>query len=176
MTAGCSGNKEPVSSDPVGSDPVEVTPVEVAPSVERGSTTNLQSVLAAPLTAFASAPASTDDIRQIETNDQLESQDFEGLPPKPKGKRRRKRNKRRRRGRAKKSRPKHSPVTPPNRHDKARRHTAMTYKSFLKEIYSEDAGHCPVSGFDTIWDRTAWPSRRLEWYSRNLALQTKDFC
>lgn len=33
MTAGCSGNKEPVSSDPVGSDPVEVTPVEVAPSV-----------------------------------------------------------------------------------------------------------------------------------------------
>ncbi|EJK62335.1 hypothetical protein THAOC_17057 [Thalassiosira oceanica] len=157
---------------------IQTGEVEVAPSVHRGITNNLQAVLTAPVTAFASAPASADDIRQIETNDHLESQDFEGLPPKPKRKRRRNRNrkrKRRRPGPAKKSRPKHSPVTPPNRQDKARRHTAMTYKSFIKEINSKDAGNWPVSGFDTIWDRTAWPSRRLEGDSGVLALQTKDF-
>jgi len=147
--------------------------VEVAPSVHRGITNNLQSVLTAPVTAFASAPTSADDIRQIETNDQLESQDFEGLPPKPKRKRRRNRNrkrKRRRPGPAKKSRPKHSPVTPPNRQGKARRHTAMTYKSFIKEINSKDAGIWPVSGLDTIWDRTACPASGFDtnWHRKGI--------
>ena len=141
---------------------IKTSDVEVAPSVERGSTTNLQSVLAAPLTAFASAPASTDDIRPIDTNNQQKSQDLEGLPPKPKRKRRRiRKRKRRRSGRNKKSRLKHSPVTPPNQHARARRRVTMTYKSFGKEITSEDTGHCPISGFHTIWDRTSWPRRRL---------------
>ena len=129
--------------------------VEVAPSVHRGNTTNLQSVFDAPVLAFPLALASSDGIGQTEPNGQLKSRDFEGLPLKPKRKRRRKRKRqrpRRRKGRAnKRCCPKHSPVTPPRRHDSVRRQAAKTHESFIKEFQtffnSNAAKYCPASGF-----------------------------
>ena len=154
----CDGDVLPAAVSPADYDEGNV---EVALNIHR-STNNLQSIFAAPLTAFPSMPASTDNIRPIETTNQQTSQDLEGLPPEPKRKRRRiRKRKRRRSGRNKKSRLKHSPVTPPNQHARARRRSPMTYKSLGKEIISEDTGHCPISGFHTIWDRTSWPRRRL---------------
>ncbi|EJK76989.1 hypothetical protein THAOC_01209 [Thalassiosira oceanica] len=91
--------------------------VEVAPITTWGNIYTLQSVLATPLKAFAPAHTSSDDIRQIETTNQHKSQDLEGLPPVPRRKRRRVRKRKRTRrcpGQAKKSRPRHSPVTPPH--------------------------------------------------------------
>ncbi|EJK75399.1 hypothetical protein THAOC_02879 [Thalassiosira oceanica] len=131
------------------------------------------SVLTAPLLAFGLAPTGTEDIRLIETNNQRKSQDVEGLPLEPKRKRRRKRTRkrpRRRKGKANKRRPGHSPVTSPRHHDNARRHTAMTYKSFIKEINSKDAGIWPVSGLDTIWDRTACPASGFDtnWHRKGI--------
>ncbi|EJK54374.1 hypothetical protein THAOC_26004, partial [Thalassiosira oceanica] len=121
---------------------------------------NLQSVHTAPLLAFGLAPATTDDIRQIETNNLQQSQDVEGLPLVPKRKRRRKRKRqrpRRRKGQANKPRPTHSPVTPPRRHANVRRQAAKTHESFIKEFqayfYSSAAKYCPASGFDTNWHR-----------------------
>ncbi|EJK70735.1 hypothetical protein THAOC_07883 [Thalassiosira oceanica] len=131
--------------------------------VYRDCPNNLQSVHTAPLLAFGLAPATTDDIRQIETNNLQQSQDIEGLPLVPKRKRRRKRKRkrpRRRKGQANKPRPKHSPVTPPRRHTNVRRQaakTAKTHESFPKEFqayfYSNAAKYCPASGFDTNWHR-----------------------
>ena len=69
--------------------------VEVAQIANGGNIYTLQSVLATPLKAFAPAHTSSDDIWQIETTNQHESQDLEGLPPVPRRKRRRARKRKR---------------------------------------------------------------------------------
>ena len=137
--------------------------VAVVPSVLRDSPSNFQSNHTAPTLSFDTVPTGTDDIRQIVTNNQIRSQDVEGLPLAPKRKRRRKRKRkraRRRKGQVNRRRPVHSPVTPPCRHDKARSQAvdaARTYESYIREFRelfnSNAAGYCPASGFDTTWHR-----------------------
>ena len=138
--------------------------VEVAPITTRGNIYTLQSVLATTLKAFAPAHTSSDDIRQIETTNRHESQDLEGLPPVPRRKRRRTRKRkrtRRRPGQAKKSRPRHSPVTPPHRYARVRHQAAKEFQAVFTVFHSKPAGCHPVSGFDSIWDRTATKRTRF---------------